>query len=69
MAYHGNNKLYRDTDEKVFGGVCAGLSEFFKIDVTIIRVIVAALAIFYGTGIAIYIILWVLLPEKHDVIR
>ncbi len=69
MAYHGNSKLYRDTDEKVIGGVCAGLSEFFKIDVTLIRIIVAALAVLYGTGIVIYIILWVLLPEKNDVIR
>ncbi len=68
MAYHGNKKLYRDTDDKMLGGVCAGLSEYFKFDVTLIRVIVAVLSFGYGLGIVIYVALWVLLPSKHDVI-
>lgn len=67
MAYHGKNRLYRDTDEKILGGVCAGLSEYFKIDVTLIRVIVGVSALIYGSGALIYILLWILLPDKHSV--
>lgn len=67
MAYHGRNRLYRDTDEKMLGGVCAGLSEYFKIDVTLIRVIIAVMGLVYGSGIGIYILLWILLPDKHSV--
>lgn len=67
MAYHGNKRLYRDTDEKMIGGVCAGLSEYFKIDVTLIRVIAGGLLLFYGVGFLPYLLLWVLLPTKYDV--
>lgn len=67
MAYHGKNRLYRDTDEKILGGVCAGLSEYFKIDVTLIRVIVGVSAFLYGSGALIYILLWILLPDKYSV--
>lgn len=67
MAYHGRNRLYRDTDEKMLGGVCAGLSEYFKIDVTLIRVIIAVMGLVYGSGLGIYILLWILLPDKHSV--
>ncbi len=67
MAYHGKNRLYRDTDEKILGGVCAGLSEYFKIDVTLIRVIIAVMGLVYGSGLGIYILLWILLPDKHSV--
>ncbi|NLW14728.1 MAG: PspC domain-containing protein [Erysipelothrix sp.] len=68
MAYHSNKKLYRDKSEAILGGVCAGLSEYFKIDVTIIRIILAALILIYGTGLLVYIILWVLLPEKSTLV-
>lgn len=68
MAYHGKNRLYRDTDEGKIGGVCAGLSEYFKIDVTLIRVLIGVFAFFYGGGILAYLLLWLLLPNKHDVI-
>ncbi|HLV49700.1 MAG TPA: PspC domain-containing protein [Erysipelothrix sp.] len=64
MAYHGDRKLYRDTKEGIVAGVCAGLSEYFKIDVTLIRVVVGVLSIVYGSGILIYILLWFLLPSK-----
>lgn len=67
MAYHGNKRLYRDTDEKMIGGVCAGLSEYFRIDVTLIRVIAGGLLLFYGVGLLPYLLLWVLLPTKYDV--
>lgn len=68
MAYHSDRKLYRDKAEGKVGGVCAGLSEYFRIDVTLIRVIVGVLAIAYGSGLLIYLLLWVLLPDKSEII-
>lgn len=69
MAYHSSNQLYRDRDSGMIGGVCAGLSEYFRIDVTIIRIIAALLVLGYGSGLLIYLVLWVILPDKHRIDR
>ena len=57
-------RLYRDENDKVLGGVCAGLANYFGIDVTIIRVIFVVLAISFGFGLISYIILWIALPSS-----
>src|SRR5690554_1571308 len=56
-------KLYRDTEEGILGGVLAGLSHYLGIDKVWVRIIFILLVIFYGTGILIYIILWIIMPE------
>jgi phage shock protein C len=68
MAYHDpNSQLYRSKDGAVLGGVCSGLSERFKVDVSLVR-IAFLLALFgLGFGLGIYIILWIVLPEKTDI--
>ena len=48
---------------KMISGVCAGVAEYFNIDPTIARLAFAALVIFGGTGIVIYIIAAIILPE------
>ena len=50
------------TDKKLFG-VCAGIADYFDIDPTIIRVIWAALVLIYGTGLLLYIVCAIILPE------
>lgn len=65
MAYHGNTKITRDTREGKLGGVCAGLSDYLKVDVTILRIIAGVSILLYGTGLAIYVLLWILLPERQ----
>ena len=45
-------------------GVCLGLSDYFDIDVTIIRLIWIISAIFYGVGILPYIILAIIMPDE-----
>lgn len=63
MAYRDpNGGWYRSSDDKVFGGVCSGLSEKFKIDVTILRVIFASAFLMAGTGGFLYLVLWAVLP-------
>ncbi|GJM60863.1 PspC domain-containing protein [Persicobacter diffluens] len=58
-------KIYRDPDQKVLGGVCAGFSAFYGIDITIVRLIFIALIFLGGTAIFIYAALWVILPEAQ----
>ncbi len=57
-------RLYRDENDKVLGGVCAGLANYFGIDVTIVRVIFVVLAISFGFGLITYLILWIALPSS-----
>lgn len=55
-------KLYRDCDNKVIGGVAAGIATYLNVSVAFIRILFAILAIFYGITILIYIILWIAVP-------
>lgn len=57
-----NKKLERDTQHKVIGGVCAGLANYFDIDVVLLRVILACMLVFAGAGFWLYIILWAVIP-------
>lgn len=60
----GSKKLFRSSSEKVIGGVCGGLGAYFNIDPAIIRVIFAIITLFWGSGLVIYCVLWILLPEQ-----
>lgn len=57
-------KLYRDETRKVIGGVCAGLADYFSIDVSIIRAVFLLTLILKGGGLLIYFVLWIVLPKK-----
>ncbi|MBV8388220.1 MAG: PspC domain-containing protein [Mucilaginibacter sp.] len=59
-----DRKLYRDEFHRKIAGVCAGLAEYFNIDVVIVRVIFVLALIFHGGGLLIYIIFWIVLPKK-----
>jgi len=56
-------KMYRDPDSKVLGGVASGIAAYFGVDVVIIRLLFFATIFIAGTGIILYIILWIILPE------
>ena len=60
-------KMFRNTDNKVIGGVASGVAAFFGADVTLIRVLFVVFSIFFGTGVVIYIILWISLPEAKTI--
>lgn len=48
-------------------GVCGGLADYFDVDPTVVRVAFVLLTIFNGTGIALYILMWILVPERGQV--
>ncbi|MFV0483804.1 MAG: PspC domain-containing protein [Bacteroidales bacterium] len=59
-----NKRFYRKSSDKKIGGVCSGLADYFDIDPTIIRIIFAVLAIGYGIGILLYLLVWIIAPEQ-----
>lgn len=56
--------LSRNSNDKILGGVCSGLAHYLKIDPTIVRILFALITIGFGTGILIYIIMWLILPAR-----
>ncbi len=60
-----SKRLYRSTQDRILGGVCADLAEYFNVDPTIMRLLYIAITLITG-GICIilYLILWVITPEK-----
>ncbi len=57
-------RLYRSESEKMIGGVCGGIAEYFKIDPVIVRLIAVALIFVNGIGLLAYLIGWVVIPRK-----
>ena len=58
-----SRKLFRDTDNSYIGGVSSGLAHYFGIDAIWIRLAWILLIFGAGTGILLYILLWILVPE------
>lgn len=57
-----NKKLYRDTEKGMIGGVLAGFGHFFGIDAIWLRILMVILLFTFGTGILVYLLLWILMP-------
>jgi len=59
-----NSKLYKNSSNKIISGVCSGIAEAIQIDPTIVRIIAAALCIYWPISVLIYLLLAIILPEK-----
>lgn len=59
-------KLYRSRTDKRIAGVCGGLGEYFGIDATLVRLIVALFVLVAGTGVLAYILAWIIIPRRPD---
>ena len=53
-----------DSFDSMISGVCSGISDYFGIDVTILRFIWVIAILFYGVGLIPYIILAIIMPDK-----
>ncbi|NOQ71672.1 MAG: PspC domain-containing protein [Crocinitomix sp.] len=58
-----SKRLFRDTDNATFAGICSGLGYYFNVDRVVFRIIFILLFILFGTGVLLYIILWLVVPE------
>ena len=56
--------LYRTEDDKMVGGVCGGLGAYFDIDPTLVRLLFALMFFGYGSGLMIYVFLWIIMPTE-----
>ena len=59
------SRLYRDSSDKMIGGVCSGIACYLGIDPAIVRILFAIISFGgFGLGFLAYIILWIVLPPK-----
>jgi phage shock protein PspC (stress-responsive transcriptional regulator) len=61
--YDTKRRLFRDTDNKIVAGVWGGIAAYFDIDPVIPRVLWAISVLFFGMGVPLYVILWIVIPE------
>ncbi len=63
--YDGTRRLYRSENDRLLGGVCAGLANYLKLDPAIVRIIFALITFGgFGLGFLLYIILWIVVPSR-----
>lgn len=58
-------RLYRNPDDKIAAGICSGIAAYFDIDPLWIRLALAISIFFFGTGIVLYLLLWIIMPEAQ----
>jgi phage shock protein PspC (stress-responsive transcriptional regulator) len=67
MVEHVTNKqLYRSEANRMIAGVAGGLGEYFEVDPTLIRLAFVLLTLSGGSGILIYIVLWIIIPTASS---
>jgi len=57
-------KLYRSRTERKVAGVAGGLAQYLNVDPTLIRALFVALAVLGGSGLILYLAMWILVPEE-----
>lgn len=62
-------RLYRNMDNAMIAGVASGIATYFAIDPVIIRIAFVAFTLLGGSGILIYVILWLIMPEAKTVVQ
>ncbi|MGE5133942.1 MAG: PspC domain-containing protein [Gemmatimonadota bacterium] len=63
---NGSKQLIRPRAGRMVAGVCAGLGDYFGIDPNIVRLVFAALSIFGGAGVLVYLVAWLVVPEEGE---
>ena len=57
-------KLYRSRTDRKLAGVCGGLAQYFNTDATLIRVLFVVMAVLGGSGLVIYLAMWIIVPNE-----
>ena len=63
-----NKTLYKTDQGSVLGGVCKGISEVYSWDVNMVRLVTLLLLFAAGVPLIVYLIMWIVLPNKKDVV-
>ena len=69
-AVAARRRLVRPRAERKIAGVCAGLAEYFDLDITLVRVLWLVITIFSAVvfGIVAYIVAWIVMPEEPQLL-
>jgi phage shock protein PspC (stress-responsive transcriptional regulator) len=59
-------QLRRSREGRMVAGVCAGLAAYFGIDANVVRLIFAGLTCLVGSGILLYLVAWMIIPEEGE---
>lgn len=59
-------KVYRSVREKMIGGVCGGLADYFRVDVTLVRLITLVAFFTGGVGFPAYLVAWMIIPVNPE---
>jgi len=59
------DKIIRPWDNRILGGVCAGISRYFAWDVTLVRLVFVGMTIIGGIGAILYLFFWFLFPSEE----
>ncbi len=62
----GAGQLRRSGDDRMLAGVAGGIARYLDADATLVRVIIAALALFTGAVVPLYIAAWLLVPADGE---
>lgn len=67
-ALQAINALRRSRADRWLGGVCGGLARITGIESWIWRLLFAALALCAGTGVLVYLLMWILIPSDPPIL-
>jgi phage shock protein PspC (stress-responsive transcriptional regulator) len=56
--------LCRPIHDRMLAGVGAGIARYFGVDVTVVRIVLAVLAVVGGVGVPLYLAGWLLIPDE-----
>ncbi len=59
----------RRSDHRLVAGVCGGIAEYLRVDPTLVRLVVTLLTLFGGSGVLVYAVGWLVMPDaRGDVV-
>ena len=62
----GARRLSRSADDRMLAGVAGGIARYLDVDVTLVRIGIAALTLLTGTAAALYVAVWLLIPADGE---
>jgi phage shock protein C len=62
----GKRLLLRPREGRLVAGVCVGLADYFGVDVNLVRLGFGVFTVFWGLGLLIYGLAWLVLPEEGE---
>jgi phage shock protein C len=57
-------RLYRSGKERILGGVCGGIAEYFEVDPVLVRLLWVLMTLMWGAGIIMYLVAWIIIPRN-----